>query len=120
MLGNYGKWYYKPLDGGYIAPSNPIVNFSYSRSVNDDDFIVLFPVTTTGHGWVTSGDMTEYTEFYVNSTGTVTLLNSSANVVANADTDAKLCIGTAAAQEPLFIKNRLGSAKTLNIFFYYD
>jgi hypothetical protein len=59
-----------------------------------------------------------YAVFYVNSGNTVVLLHSD-NAVANADTDNKLCIGTAAAQNPLIIKNRSGSTRYLTVFFMY-
>lgn len=48
--------------------------------------------------------------FMIDSTGTVTPQVDSGNCVYNIDTDVKLCIGTAAAQNPLIIKYRLGSA----------
>ena len=48
--------------------------------------------------------------FMIDSTGTVTPQVDSGNCVYNVDTDVKLCIGTAAAQNPLTIKYRLGSA----------
>ena len=48
--------------------------------------------------------------FMIDSTGTVTPQVDSGNCVYNTDTDVKLCIGTAAAQNPLTIKYRLGSA----------
>ncbi len=48
--------------------------------------------------------------FMIDSTGTVTPQVDSGNCVYNIDTDVKLCIGTAAAQNPLTIKYRLGSA----------
>jgi len=48
--------------------------------------------------------------FLIDSTGTVTPQVDSGNCVYNIDTDVKLCIGTAAAQNPLTIKYRLGSA----------
>jgi hypothetical protein len=48
--------------------------------------------------------------FMIDSTGTVTSQVDSGNCVYNVDTDVKLCIGTAAAQNPLTIKYRLGSA----------
>lgn len=48
--------------------------------------------------------------FMIDSTGTVTPQIDSGNCVYNVDTDVKLCIGTAATQNPLTIKYRLGSA----------
>ena len=57
--------------------------------------------------------------FMIDSTGTVIPQVDSGNVVYNTDTDVKLCIGTAAAQNPLTIKNRLGGAKNIMITMMY-
>jgi len=58
--------------------------------------------------------------FMIDSTGTVTPQVDSGNCVYNIDTDIKLCIGTAAAQNPLTIKYRLGSAVAkIMIFMKY-
>ncbi|GAB63115.1 MAG: hypothetical protein DWB56_06680 [Candidatus Jettenia sp.] len=103
-----------------VAPTSSLNAFLYNKSVDDDAVITLPSITTSGYGIVIAGDNTERTMFWINSTGTVALLNNSANVVANADTDANLCIGTAATQEPLQIKNRLGATTILNVMFWYD
>ena len=57
--------------------------------------------------------------FMINSSGTVIPQVDSGNVVYNVDTDAKLCIGTAATQNPLTLKNRLGGAKNVMITLMY-
>lgn len=95
--------------------------YGFNKSLADDGTTNLPAVTTNGFG-VVIADTTSlaYTLFFVDSTGTVTLVNNTATVVANADTDTKVCIGTAATQEPLVIKNRLGDVKVLNILFWYD
>ena len=56
----------------------------------------------------------------VDDDGDVILILNSANVVANADTDTKICIGTAATQEPLTIRNRLGAQKNINLIIWYS
>ncbi|MFW9899732.1 MAG: hypothetical protein ACFFDY_00415 [Candidatus Thorarchaeota archaeon] len=66
-----------------------------------------------------SGVVDAWAEFVLGGDGNVTLTNNSANVVANADTDANLCIGTAAAQEPLTIKNRLGGSRVIQIHIWF-
>lgn len=102
------------------APTGALNTFFYNKSVADDGIVYLPTVTTSGFGIVIAGNNTERTMFWIDSTGTVVLLNNSANVVSNADTDTMVCIGTAAAQEPLQIKNRLGATNILNIMFWYD
>ena len=108
-----------------VAATGPLKVFAYNKSVVDDGIVTLPAVTTNGYGKITVGTTAAtYAQFVVGSTGTVTLLGvaviTTADVVANADTDAKLCIGTAGTQEPLQIKNRLGSTQVLNIEFWYD
>jgi hypothetical protein len=104
--------------------TGPLNFFGYNASKADDAIIYLPPVTTNGFGVViaspSGATIAERTQFFVDNDGDVTLINNSTNVVANADTDTKLCIGTAAAQEPLQIKNRLGGTRILNIMFWYD
>ena len=95
--------------------------FLYCKSVVDDGVITLPLVTTNGFGVVSVGTaVTTYTQFLSSSTGAVTLLNNTADVVANADTDTKLCIGTASPQEPIQIKNRLAATHVINVMFWYD
>ncbi len=108
-----------------VEPTTTLKVFAYNKSVADDGIVTLPAVTTNGYGKITVGTTAAtYAQFVVGSTGTVTLLGvaviTTADVVANADTDAKLCIGTAGTQEPLQIKNRLGSTQVLNIEFWYD
>ena len=104
--------------------------WSVSKQVIPDDGTrnLPFPIDDIGFGWIFSNKITwEYqgeppdevqvpigweleawAYFILDPNGNVTILNSSSNVVANADTDTKLCIGTSVSQEPLVIKNRLG------------
>jgi len=121
-----GVVWFSPQDNAAtpVAPTATLKAFLYNKSVVDDGIITLPAVTTIGRGRVFVEGGATYAEFFVNGTGTVTLLGAAvlttADVVANADTDTKLCIGTAAAQEPLQIKNRLGAAKVINVEFWYD
>ncbi len=119
---NTGRVRYSPIDNAAspVLPTNPLKFFGYNASKADDAVITCPAITTSAYGVVILGDAEEYARFIINSTGTVTLLDNSANVVANADTDTKLCIGTAATQEPLQIKNRLGGVKVLNVMIWYD
>lgn len=107
--------------GTPVAATGALKLFAHNKSVADDAVITLPAVTSNGFGMVAADTASnEFTIFYVDATGTVTLVSNTANVVANADTDTKVCIGTAATQEPLQIKNRLGAAKVLNVMFWYD
>lgn len=93
--------------------------FIYNGEVIDDAYVLLPTIEYSAKGWVIIGDNEEHTDFYVDSTGTVTLVNNSTNVVANADTDENLCIGSSATQEPLQIKNRLGGIKRIMLKLEY-
>lgn len=98
---------------------------SSTSSVLDDGTVTLPTVTaTTGalYGVVlvsSAGIIDANASFIADSTGTVTLQIKGGSVVANADTDANLCIGTAVAN-PLTVKNRLGGAKTVTIVVWYN
>lgn len=104
---------------GYVR-EGAVYNWTYQASVADDGTVTLPAFTNGCHGFVIAGLNEERTEFWVDDDGDVVLSDNSANVVANADTDTNLCIGTAATQEPLLIKNRLGAAKNLIIVIWYD
>lgn len=121
-VSNTGIIEHSPSDfaGTPVAPTAAVKAFLYNKTVADDSYITLPSVTNSAYGICIVGDNEERTQFWLNSTGTVTLLNSSAKVVANTNTDTKVCIGTAAPQEPLQIKNRLGSAKTINVMLWYN
>lgn len=94
--------------------------FTYSKSVADDATITLPVITDSAFGWITVGDNEERCQFSISSTGTLTMLNPSGNVVTGADTDGKVCLGTSGSQEPLVIKNRLGSSKVMNMILFYN
>lgn len=116
-----GLQFLSPPDGAAVAATAALKTFHHNASVADDASISLYAVTTNAFGRVVCGtDAAHYAEFTIDSTGTVSLLHNSADVVANADTDAKLDIGTAATQEPLLIKNRLGATHVCNVVVDYD
>lgn len=95
--------------------------YRYYADLADDAVLTLpFSITSSARGFISVGDNEERTGFWIDNDGDVTLVNNSANVVANADTDANLCMGTAATQEPLQIKNRLGSTKKIFIVMWYN
>ena len=94
----------------------------YSRTgdVSNDASFSLPSIPTAAQGWIIAGDNEERSWFTINATGTVVLTNNSSNVVANEDTNSKICLGTALAQEPLVIKNRLGTTKNIMVQLWYN
>jgi len=120
------------VDGGGASKKISITNLAKalgywfsSSSVADDGTVALPTITAnaSAHGFIqvsSSGVINESAEFEIDSTGTAALIRGTANVVVNADTDVKVCIGTAAAQNPLTIKNRLGGTRTVMITIWYN
>jgi hypothetical protein len=92
----------------------------YADLANDAIYTLPFSVTSSARGFIAAGNNEERSDFWIDNDGDVTLINNSANVVANANTDDKLDIGTAAAQDPLQIKNRLGSTKKIFMIIWYN
>jgi hypothetical protein len=68
-----------------------------------------------------SGAITAYSKFNMDSSGTITVMYDSGggSVGYNVDVGTILCIGTAAAQNPLIIKNRYGSTQNLLLSLWY-
>ena len=99
--------------------------WSRTTEILDDGEITL---PTVGADWSLScevilssaGVIDANAKFLMDSTGTVTQQYDSGNVVYNIDTDTKLCIGTAAGQNPLIIKNRLGGTKNIFVILFYN
>lgn len=95
--------------------------YRYYADLADDAILTLpFSITSSARGFIAAGNNEERSDFWIDNDGDVTLMNNSANVVANADTDDKLDIGTAAAQEPLQIKNRLNATKKISLVIWYN
>ena len=95
--------------------SGGVDDFRYAAAIADDGIKALPTIATNYAAKVevivsSEGIIDANATFMIDSTGTVTPQYDSGNCVYNVDTDAKLCIGTAAAQNPLTIKYRLGSA----------
>ena len=89
-------------------------------TVEDDGSITLPAHTVFMFGWVVAKVAASFALFNVSANGTVDLLTDvSGDIVANANTDNKLCIGSAETQNPLQIKNRLGDAYDVNYFIVY-
>lgn len=92
----------------------------YNTSLPDDGTLELPTFTSACRGWIIVGKNDEWAEFNVDDDGDVLLTDQSGNIVGNSDTDAKFCIGTSATQEPLILKNRLGSSKEILIEIMFD
>lgn len=93
--------------------------YRHVGNVADDATFNLPVVANGGMGLMIAGADEERAQFSIKSDGTVNLIMASANVVANADTDAKVCIGTSVAS-PCVIKNRLGGAKAILLQLWYN
>lgn len=110
-------------EGGVLGThgsAGTINQFHYQADVADDGTFTLPAFTDSCWGFIQAGNNEEYVIFTNDNDGDVILVANSANVVANADTDTNLCIGTAATQEPLTIKNRLGATKNVNVMIWYS
>jgi hypothetical protein len=100
---------------------NSLLVTGRKETVADDATVTALPsITNAGFGYIQVGNNEEYALFLIDNDGDVVLLINSANVVSGADTDGKLCIGTAATQEPLVIRNRLGASKNVNLMLWYN
>jgi hypothetical protein len=114
--------------GQDIAPGTVTIgtveDWRYAASIADDGTKSL-PTIKANYAAIgnivisSSGVIDESAEFEINSTGNCQIIRGSANVIVNADTDTKLCLGTAAGQNPLTIKNRLGGVKNIMITLMY-
>jgi hypothetical protein len=96
----------------------------YAASILDDGTYALPTVTANypAHGFVQLSNgavIVESAEFEYGSDGNVQIIRGSANVVVNVDTDGKVCLGTAAGQNPLTVKNRLGGTRQIIITLWY-
>ena len=99
----------------FINTIGTVEDWRYAAPIADDETKALPTILADYAAKVeviisSDGNIDANATFMIDSTGTVTSQIDSGNCVYNVDTDAKLCIGTAAAQNPLIIKYRLGSA----------
>jgi hypothetical protein len=92
----------------------------WNETVLDDATFTLEAATNHGVGEIATSNGAVFAKFTVDNDGDVSIIYCVGNVVANQDTDGYLCIGTAAAQEPLTIKNRLGVSKVVTVFFWHN
>ena len=94
--------------------------WTYQGDLADDDSFTLPAFTDSCWGFIQAGKNEEYALFSVDDDGDVTLITNSANVVANADTDGKLCLGILSPEEPLTIKNALAATKNISLIIWYN
>lgn len=116
------------ISGNSISPGpvtiSDVEDWRYAASIADDGTKEL-PTIKADYAAIgnivisSAGVIDESAEFEIDSTGTCQIIRGSANVIVNADTDTKVCLGTAAAQNPLTIKNRLGGVKNIMITIMY-
>ena len=116
------------ISGQSIAPGpvtiSDVEDWRYAASIADDGTKAL-PTIKADYAAIgnivisSSGVINESAEFEIDSTGTCQIIRGTANVVVNADIDTKVCLGTAAAQNPLTIKNRLGGVRNIMITIMY-
>lgn len=93
--------------------------YGIADTLADDATFNLPIVTNGGHGFLVIGADEERAQFTIKSDGTVNLIMASANIVVNANTDNRFCIGTGVAS-PCVIKNRLGATKSVLLQFWYN
>ena len=99
-------------DDGLVLTTKDIYQ---SKELADDTSIVL-PTASSGFGEVLVDNGTEYVRFIWAADNTVTLSESTANIVST-DTDNKFCVfDNGSAVE---IKNRLGSSKAIKLSAVY-
>lgn len=96
-------------------PTGGLLTSGDSQTLEDEETIELNS-SINGLGEVWLSDYSEHGKFFINSSGEVTLLETTGNI-SDSDEDGKLCIydgGTGG-----IIKNRLGSSKVVKYFIMY-
>jgi len=93
--------------------------FFGSSTLADDGKVALPNHTVVMFGIVLAKAGATFAIFYATAAGAVTLVSNTSDVVANADTDAKLDIGITNPDNPIEIKNRLGDSYDVNYFIVY-
>lgn len=117
-----------PTLGAALATSVSIGGQLYwsSATAESDEGSVTLPAITanySGHGFIrvsSAGVVQDSAEFESGSDGNVALIRGTANVVVGAAcADTKICISTAAAQNPIIVKSRNGAAQVQIEFWYH-
>jgi len=97
---------------------NGLKQWGYADEVADDATFNLPTMTVGGFGNIFVEGNEEQAQFTVDESGNVSLQNFSDHVVANANTDGSICIGSGISN-PVVIKNRLGAGKNIIVSFCY-
>jgi len=103
---------------------NSLVYWGSATAEADEGSVTLPTITAnySGHGFVrasSAGVVQDSAEFESGSDGNVSLIRGTANVVVGAAcANAKICVSTAAAQNPIIVQSRNGDAQ-IEIEFWY-
>ena len=103
---------------------NSLIYWSSATAEADEGSVTLPTITAdySGHGFVrvsAAGVIADSAEFESGSDGNVSLIRATANVVVGAAcANAKICISTAGAQNPIIVQSRNGAAQ-VEIEFWY-
>lgn len=90
-----------------------------SSSLADHGKVALPAHTVFMFGIVLAKAGATFAIFYATAAGAVTLVSNTSDVVANANTDAKLDIGITNPDNPIEIANELGNTYDVNYFIVY-
>jgi hypothetical protein len=112
--------------GNFTSVSQRGLVYWSSATAELDEGSVTLPTITanySGHGWVrvsSAGVIQDSAEFESGSDGNVSLIRGTANVVVGAAcANAKICISTAGAQNPIIVQSRNGAAQVEIEFWYH-
>lgn len=121
---NYAGYFAGDVATTGTIEQNGLKYYSYAAAKDDEGSVTLPTITAnySGHGFVrvsSAGVIQDSAEFESGSDGNVSLIRGTANVVVGvACANAKICISTAAAQNPIVIQSRNGAAQ-VSIEFWY-
>lgn len=87
---------------------------AYETTMADAATYTLDALTEAMWGSIIVGDDADRAKFTVKSDGTVNLVIYSSNIVANANTAGKFCIGTSVAN-PIVLKNNRGLSQAVRL-----
>ena len=112
--------------GNFTSVTQRNLTYWSSATAEIDEGSITLPTITanySGHGFVrvsSAGVIQDSAEFESGSDGNVSLIRGTANVVVGvACANAKICISTAAAQNPIVIQSRNGAAQVSIEFWYH-
>lgn len=136
VYGN-GEWIFTSLQntpigstiastGNFTSVTQRGLTYWSSATAEVDEGSITLPTITanySGHGFIrvsSAGVIQDSAEFESGSDGNVSLIRGTANVVVGAAcANAKICISTAGAQNPIVIQSRNGAAQVSVEFWYH-